>query len=140
MIKVKILSIGKTKETWLEEAIAEYDKRLKGKISFEFVWLKNDEQLLAAAEKEASIIGLDPEGKMFSSEDFAAFFQQQIILSGSKITFIIGGAEGLPKGLKTKTPLISLSPMTFTHQMTRLLLIEQVYRATEILKGSNYHK
>jgi len=140
MIKIKILSIGKTKEAWLEEAIAEYEKRLKGKVFFEFVWLKTDDQLLAAAEKENFVIGLDPQGKMFSSDAFAEFFHEQVIFAGSKISFVIGGATGLPQKFKTNIPLISLSLMTFTHQMTRLLLVEQIYRATEILKGSNYHK
>ena len=67
-------------------------------------------------------------------------FQQQLEKGGARITFAIGGAEGFSEEVKKSYPLISLSPLTFTHQMTRLILIEQIYRATEILKGSKYHK
>jgi 23S rRNA (pseudouridine1915-N3)-methyltransferase len=139
MIKIKILSIGKTKESWLEEAMDEYIKRLKAQISFDFVWAKDNAQLIELAHKEATVIALDPQGSLFSSEEFSSFITHKLIQGGSRLTCIIGGAEGLPLELK-QLPLISLSPLTFTHQLTRLVLIEQIYRAFEIQKGSRYHK
>jgi len=140
MIKIKLLSVGKTKEAWLDEAIAEYIKRLQGDISFEFVWAKDDAQLVALAQKEPHLICLDAAGKAFTSEQFAHFLEDQWQRGGSRLTIVIGGAEGLPLQLKAKSVLVSLSPLTFTHQIARLILIEQIYRTHEILRGSPYHK
>lgn len=140
MLHIKILSVGKTKETWLDEALQEYLKRLKPTASFEFIWAKNDAQLLSLAQKESTLICLDPAGLPLTSTEFADFMQKALIEGGSRIVFVIGGAEGLPPELKKGHSLISLSPMTLTHQLTRLVLIEQIYRAFEIAKGSKYHK
>lgn len=141
MQKVKIVSIGKNKEKWLEEALQEYIKRLSPLLSVEFVLLKDDQQLEKTLEKESGgVICLDPEGKMMSSEEFAQHLHQNLQEHGSRLTLVIGGAEGLPQTLRKKYPLLSLSKMTFTHQCTRLILIEQIYRAFEIAKGTQYHK
>lgn len=140
MLKLKILSVGKTKEKWLEEAIQEYLKRLKGTVSIEFLWAKDDQQLIEWTQKDLAVICLDPAGKLLASEQFSSFLQQQWEKGGSRLTMVIGGADGLPQVLKDSYSLISLSPLTFTHQLTRLVLIEQIYRALEIQKGSSYHK
>ena len=140
MIKIKIIGVGKTKEEWLETAIAEYLKRLSPIAQFEFIFLKDDAQLLQATSEEPHYITLDEQGKTFSSVDFAHFIQKQLDQNGPRLTFIIGGAEGLPPALKSHLPNLSLSSMTLTHQMVRLLLIEQIYRALEIQRGSRYHK
>ena len=140
MQKIRILSVGKVKELWLESALEEYVKRLKGILTIEFEWTKNNSQLLQLAEKEPSLICLDEKGTLMTSEQFAAFFQKNLEQGGARLTFVIGGPEGLPPSLKEHHLQISLSPMTFTHQIARLILIEQIYRATEINKGSNYHK
>lgn len=140
MIKIKILSVGKTKESWLDQAIEEYVKRLQGAVSFEFFWAKDDQQLLALTQKEPILICLDPTGKQYSSEEFAHFFDEQCVKGGSRLTWVVGGAEGLPPSLRTHSSLLSLSKLTFTHQITRLILIEQIYRAIEINRGSPYHK
>lgn len=144
MYKINIITIGKTKESWLEEALAEYFKRLQGIANFDFILAKNDAQLisLVAKEKErgAVTIALDANGKMMDSKQFSKFLLQQLETGGSRLTITIGGAEGLPKEIKNEYPLLSLSLMTFTHQVVRLVLIEQIYRAFEIAKGSKYHK
>lgn len=142
MIKIKILSVGKNKESWLEQALSEYVKRLKPIANIEFTWTKDDQQLLEMAQKEPLIICLDANGQSLNSEQFANFLQTKIQQGGTRIAFIIGGAEGLPEPLKNKhtASLISLSPMTFTHQIARLVLLEQIYRSFEIAKGSQYHK
>jgi len=140
MIKLKILSVGKTKEKWLNDACNEYIKRLTGSIQIESAWAKDDSQLVEWAQKENGYLCLDPAGRLFSSEEFAHFLIQQWEKGGSRLTLIIGGAEGLPPSIKEKGTAISLSPLTFTHQITRLVLVEQVYRAIEIQKGSQYHK
>lgn len=139
-MKIKILSIGKTKEPWLEEACSEYIKRLSSSITLECLWAKNDSQLIEWSKREKGVLCLDPQGKEFSSLTFSDFLFEAIEKNGSKLTMIIGGAQGLPDEVKSMGVLISLSKLTYTHQMTRLILIEQIYRAFEIKKGSNYHK
>jgi len=140
MLKVKILTVGKTKESWLQDALSEYKKRLQNIIRIDLDCLRDNNQLIAQIEKQSGVILLDPEGNMFDSESFSHFFYKKMVSFGSQITFVIGGAEGLPQGLRQKHPMISLSKMTFTHQITRLILVEQIYRAHEIDKGSGYHK
>lgn len=140
MIKIKILGVGKTKEEWLETAIAEYIKRLSPVAHFDFIFVKDDSQLIETLKTESHYITLDEKGKTFSSVEFAQFVQQQLDQKGPRLTFVIGGAEGLPPALKLHTPSLSLSPMTLTHQMVRLLLVEQIYRSLEIQRGSRYHK
>lgn len=136
MFKVKVITIGKLKEKWLSLSLQEYEKRLTGKIQIEWLLLKNDEELEAWTEKNA-YIALDPNGTLLSSETFS----KKLFSFGLRINFLIGGADGLSKLMLQKASFIfSLSPLTFTHQMTRLILVEQLYRAIEIEKGSSYHK
>lgn len=140
MYKIRLLSVGKTKESWLNAAIDEYVKRLKESLIIEFIWAKNDEQLVSLAEKEPFLICLDETGSQMTSEEFAVFLEKNLEKGGSRLAIVIGGAEGLSPVLKQRFPLISLSMLTFTHQLARLILVEQLYRAMEILKGSKYHK
>ncbi len=136
MFKVKVLTIGKCKEEWLEQALAEYEKRLKGRMAVEWLIAKDDEQLIEWVEEE-SYVALDPNGKLLKSEELA----ERMIQWGLRLNFVIGGAKGLPKEIIRKAQFVwSLSPLTFTHQITRLILIEQLYRGTEIERGSQYHK
>lgn len=141
MYQVKIFTIGKTKEPWLQEALREYEKRLRPTMSIEWVIVKDNAQLITQASKEKTWISLSPNASLFTSEQFSGFIHHHLEKSGSRICFVIGGAEGLSVDFLSKSPhCISLSPLTFTHQITRLVLLEQIYRATEISKGSHYHK
>ncbi len=141
MYKLKIYSIGKTKENWLHDALREYEERLKSSLSIEWILAKDDEQLMQFLNKEMHFICLDPEGKEYTSEKFSSFLLQSLQDMNSRLTFVIGGSLGLPKALKQRAKsLLSLSKLTFTHQITRLILIEQIYRALEIEKGTPYHK
>jgi 23S rRNA (pseudouridine1915-N3)-methyltransferase len=140
-VKIKILSVGKNKETWLSDALEEYVKRLRPVISIEFCLAKNDEQLMQWIEKEErGLIGLDPLGQPLTSENFSIFLNKRLEAEGGKLCFVIGGSDGLPQLFKEKVPLVSLSSLTFTHQMTRLILLEQIYRSFEITRNSKYHK
>lgn len=135
MFKVKVLTTGKCKESWLQEALREYEKRLQG--TMEISW-QLSENFEAALLKEPSFIALDLQGKLLTSEEVAKKLFSEW---GSRICFAIGGAEGFSREILTKASFRwSLSPLTFTHQITRLLLVEQLYRAMEIEKGSSYHK
>ena len=141
MFKVKVLTIGKCKEEWLAAALSEYEKRLKGKALFEWAIAKNNVQLVEWADQEPDFIPLDPQGELLDSESFSRKLFRLFVEKGSRLCFIIGGAEGLPPPIRTRFPFrLSLSPLTFTHQITRLVFIEQIYRAFEIEKGSGYHK
>jgi 23S rRNA (pseudouridine1915-N3)-methyltransferase len=140
MLKIKILSVGKFKDDWLENAIEIYTQRLTGKMQIEWAFAKDDKQLLQLLSNEPNVICLDPEGLMQTSEEFSLYLFKSLEKGGSRLSFVIGGAEGLPNTIKKQYPLISLSRLTFTHQMARLLLIEQIYRAMEIQKGTDYHK
>ena len=138
--RVRIVSPGKNKERWLEDAIELYTTRLRGTIELECVWVRDDAALLKQARGAGSVIALDPLGKTCTSEEFSELLFAAIERGGSRLSFIIGGAEGLPKEVRADATLVSLSRLTFTHQMARLILAEQIYRATEIRKGSGYHK
>jgi 23S rRNA (pseudouridine1915-N3)-methyltransferase len=130
--------VGRCKETWLAEAMAEYKKRLTGKMDIEWIFVENDGEMIAKTEKESLLIALDLGGKMLSSEELS---HKLFTEWGSRLAFAIGGAEGLPaEVIRRATFRWSLSPLTFTHQIARLLLTEQLYRAIEIEKGSSYHK
>lgn len=141
MFKVKILTIGRCKETWLQEALAEYEKRLKNTVVFEWHLAKNEEQLTAWGQAEPFLLLLDLQGELLNSERFSQKLSALFIEKGARLTFVIGGAEGIPFALFQKPHYRwSLSPLTFTHQMVRLLLVEQIYRALQIAQGTGYHK
>jgi 23S rRNA (pseudouridine1915-N3)-methyltransferase len=141
MIQIKIFSVGKTKESWLLEALREYETRLNPLIKIQWFLVKNSQALEETLSKEAPFIILTPDAEPLSSEQFCKQLYQWIEKMGSRVSFVIGGAEGLSLTItKNSYAKLSLSKLTFTHQMARLLLLEQIYRATEIQKGSGYHK
>lgn len=136
MFKVKVFTIGKVKENWLLLALNEYEKRLKKRLVIEWILCKKDSELEAHLQKE-KYIALDPKGELLTSE----VLSEKLFSWGLNLSFVIGGAEGLsPLILKKASFCWSLSPLIFTHQMTRLILVEQLYRALEIEKKSGYHK
>lgn len=136
MLKVKVLTIGRCKESWLEEALGLYENRLRSTVSITWHLAKDDGQLIEWTHRE-SFIALDPKGEFLTSEAWA----KKMEAGGARLVFVIGGAEGLPTQIVERALFRwSLSPLTFTHQMTRLILVEQIYRAKEIERGSRYHK
>jgi 23S rRNA (pseudouridine1915-N3)-methyltransferase len=154
MVHVKLIVIGKTNENYVKEAIEKYKLLLSKYCKFELIEIpdvKNGNKLpsekLKVAESELlqSVINqksitvlLDEKGKKMSSEEFAVFYQKQTILS-SKINFIIGGSFGFTEQLKQDNLCISLSSMTFNHQMVRPILMEQIFRAYTIIHQTGYH-
>ncbi|KAL3942397.1 MAG: hypothetical protein SGBAC_003391 [Bacillariaceae sp.] len=150
-MKVNIRIVGRKSggETWLEDACEMYLTRLRPSgVEVDTTWHKDNPALIKGVETDASkgnmVVLLDPLGKTKTSEQFSEDLYEWLDRGGSRMSFVIGGAEGLPSELKypptrQKPSMISLSSMTFTHQFARLLLIEQIYRGTEIHKGSGYH-
>ncbi len=140
MIKIKIFSIGKIKEPWLASAISEYTKRLQSEVTIEWILFKDEQKLYTQAFLEKDLIALSPDGVELDSTSFSKNFIHLIQKNQSRLSILIGGAEGIPRHLLKNTPSFSLSKLTWSHQTVRLLLLEQLYRAFEIKKGSAYHK
>lgn len=141
---ISVISIGKVKDRdWLNK-IDEYRKRLNFDCKLQVTELKDsnveDEgrRLIEAADKEKGYtVVLSEEGREFTSEAFAAKLEQQ----HRKLVFIIGGPDGLSVDVKKRADLLlSLSKMTFVHEMAKVVLFEQLYRAVSIMKGRKYHR
>lgn len=145
-IKATIRIVGrKTSEKWIEQGCYMYETRLRpNNVDVITEWYKDNSSLVKNVQKDAAksvpIIMLDPFAKETTSEVFAERFFQWAEDGGSRVVFVIGGAEGLPEELRSgvalgKKPfLYGLSKLTFTHQFARLLLMEQIYRASEIVR------
>jgi len=160
MVTVTILCVGKLKESYLRDAMAEYAKRLSAFCKFNVVELDetksserpNDKEIATVIEKEgdrilakipngAAVVALCIEGKSWSSEELASFVAEQPISGISHLVFVIGGSHGLSPAVKQRAIVkLSFSKMTFPHQLFRVLLTEQIYRAFQINMGSPYHK
>lgn len=150
---IKIIAIGSIKEKYLKDAIAEYQKRLQKYTSLEIIELKDesfdniDKTLNKEAEKikkhiseKDYIITLEIEGKQLDSVEFSKKLEN-IQLETSNITFIIGGSYGLSTEIKEMSNYhLSISKMTFPHQLFRVILLEQIYRAFKIKNNESYHK
>ena len=159
-MKITILCVGKVKEKFYRMAIDEYVKRLGRYCKLEIIEVadektpdnaseheetlikdKEGERILKNIRREATVIALAIEGKMFSSEQLAGKISQLGIRGESHIQFIIGGSLGLSeKVLKEADLLLSFSKMTFPHQLMRVILLEQIYRSYRIIQGEPYHK
>lgn len=155
-MKITLITIGKTEDKYLLEGMEKYLKRLKHYIPFkilELPELKNTKNLSQDQQKnkEAELIFknisnaddlilLDERGAELSSTQFSGFFNKKMIGSVAHLVFVVGGPYGFSNEVYTRAnDKISLSRMTFSHQMVRLFFIEQVYRAFTILKGEPYH-
>ena len=146
-MKINILTIGKLKEKYLIDAVNEYRKRLKNFCTLEIIELLEQrtidlegEMLLKRISPESFKIILDIHGKEISSEEFAKKISDLALNGQSNLTFVIGGAFGISEELRQAADFkLSLSKMTFTHQMTRLILIEQIYRSFKIIHNEPYH-
>ncbi|GJQ08722.1 hypothetical protein GpartN1_g513.t1 [Galdieria partita] len=120
-------------------AMEEYLLRLRPFITVDLLWTRDTQHLLQLVFKQPGCLYcLDSSGTLINSIEFKKLLYQSF--EKGKVNFVIGGPEGLPEALKCKGKLLSLSPLTFTHQMTRLILVEQIYRAAQIHKGTAYHK
>lgn len=136
MYKLKIITVGKIKHQWLRLALNDYEERLKNTVNIQWLLFKEEEKWAKYLEKENEFICLDQKGKDVSSENFANIFLKKIHTS-----IVIGPHQGIPKNIKKRASLlIKLSSLTFTHQMTRLILLEQIYRSLEIFHNRGYNK
>lgn len=157
-MKIRIIQVGKTKDSYMREGIEEFIKRLNPYVKLEIVTLKEEMaskaftkehckevegeeilKLLGKSSEPETIIALDEHGKEFTSMEFSKFLEK-FFDQGQRINFIIGGPYGLAENVRKKANLLcAFSKMTFTHQMIRLFLLEQIYRGVSIIKGKEYH-
>ncbi|MFA5331005.1 MAG: 23S rRNA (pseudouridine(1915)-N(3))-methyltransferase RlmH [Methanoregula sp.] len=154
-----LIAVGKIKERFLQDGIAEYEKRLRPYVKLEIVEIADEKRgvhasagqeqlvkdregarILAAVPGGAYVVALDVRGKELSSEGLAARFRDWQ-LSGTHVAMLIGGDLGLSEAVIARADSrLSISPMTFTHQMVRMIILEQIYRACRINSGEPYHK
>ena len=159
-MKVKIVTVGKLKEKYLKDGIAEYSKRISRFATVEMVELADEKTPDRASDSENEkildlegnrilskigdrefVVVLAIEGKTLSSEEFSKQLEQTSINGFSTLTFVIGGSLGLSPQVKKRANLsLSFGRLTLPHQLMRLVLVEQIYRAFTIQQGSPYHK
>ena len=159
-MKIKIVTVGKLKEKYLKDGIAEYTKRLGRFTKLEMIELpdektpdrasdlehqqileKEGDRILAKVGDREYVIALAIEGEQFPSEKFSKTIEEVTVRGYSEITFLIGGSLGLSPAVKKRANLLmSFGKLTLPHQLMKLVLIEQIYRAFMIQQGSPYHK
>ncbi|HEU3565632.1 TPA: 23S rRNA (pseudouridine(1915)-N(3))-methyltransferase RlmH [Streptococcus pneumoniae] len=159
-MKIKVVTVGKLKEKYLKDGIAEYSKRISRFARFEMIELSDEKTPDKASESENQkileiegqrilskiadrdfVIVLAIEGKTFFSEEFSKQLEETSIKGFSTLTFIIGGSLGLSSSVKNRANLsVSFGRLTLPHQLMRLVLVEQIYRAFTIQQGFPYHK
>jgi 23S rRNA (pseudouridine1915-N3)-methyltransferase len=159
-VHIKVVAVGKLKEKYWVQGIEEYAKRLSAYAKLQMVEVADEkapenmsaaeeeqvkriegERILGQVKPDEYVVALAIEGKMLSSEELAAQLDELGTYGRSKATFVIGGSLGLSREVMGRADLkLSFSRMTFPHQLVRLLLVEQVYRAFRIVRGEPYHK
>ena len=159
-MKITILTVGKLKEKYWKQDIADYEKRLGAYSKVEIIEVpdekapenmsdkeveqvkeKEGQRLLAKVKQQSTVITLEIKGNMLTSEGLAKEIESRMTRGQSDFTFIIGWSNGLHKDVLDRSDYaLSFSKMTFPHQMMRVILIEQVYRAFKIMRGEAYHK
>jgi 23S rRNA (pseudouridine1915-N3)-methyltransferase len=155
-MKVEFWVTGKTAFAYIDEGVAIYEKRLKNYLNFQIVVFqdiknaksltaellkqKECEQQLAKMSKDDFVVLMDERGKHWTSIEFANFMEQKMQQSVKRIIFVVGGAFGFSEAMYERAnQQLSLSKMTFSHQMIRLFFVEQLYRAMTITRGEPYH-
>ena len=155
-MKIALLQVGKTSERYLAEGIAAFEERIRKYSAFEIITIpdlrstrsmpvkdqkaREGEKLLHFFNKDDYIVILDDKGKEFSTMEFSSWLEKILILQKKRILFVTGGAWGFSDEVYRKADMrLSLSRLTFSHQMVRLLFIEQLYRAFTVIKGEPYH-
>lgn len=159
-MKVTVIGVGRLKEKYWQLAIDEYSKRLGKYIKLNIIEVADEkapenlsvaeaqivkksegERILKNIKSDMYVIALAIEGKMFTSEELSGFLNERMVRGDGNIAFVIGGSLGLSSEVMERADYkLSFSKMTFPHQMMRVVLLEQIYRAIKIMKNEPYHK
>ncbi len=159
-MKITVLTVGKIKEKYYRDAVAEYEKRLSKYATINIIEVPDEKtkenpsdaelfqiletegnKLLSKIPENAYVIALDIAGKKYDSVGFSKFIEEKMNTGNSHLLFVIGGSLGLSHGVKKRADAkISFSDMTFPHQLMRVILLEQIYRGYRIMRNEPYHK
>ena len=159
-MKITVLTVGKIKEKYYRDAVAEYEKRLSKYATINIIEVPDEKtkenpsdaelfqiletegnKLLSKIPESAYVIALDIAGKKYDSVEFSKFIEEKMNTGNSHLLFVIGGSLGLSHGVKKRADAkISFSDMTFPHQLMRVILLEQIYRGYRIMRNEPYHK
>jgi 23S rRNA (pseudouridine1915-N3)-methyltransferase len=155
-MKLVLLMTGKTFQSWIKEGVDEYQKRMAKYAPFEIMalpdvknpgnrpaaWVmeKEAEKILQAARDDDQVVLLDERGKTYTTTELAAWLAKAMLLPKKRLVFVIGGPWGFHERVRSRADhVISLSRLTFSHQVVRLLFAEQLYRALSVIAGDPYH-
>ena len=139
-MKLRVVWVGKTKNPHIAKLTADYADRIKHFLPLEIAEIK-EQKILSALDTSDRVVILDPKGKPWTSEQVAKFLQQHMTSDPRRLTFVIGDFAGLPPEVKKRADVQwSLSPLTFTHELARVLVLEQLYRALSIIHNLPYSK
>ena len=139
-MKLRIVWVGKTKNPHILKLTTDYADRIKHFLPLEIAEVK-EQKILSALDTSDRVVVLDPKGKPWTSEQVAQFLQQHMTSDPRRLTFVIGDFAGLPPEVKKRADVQwSLSPLTFTHELARVLVLEQIYRALAIIHHLPYSK
>ena len=156
-MQITLLTVGKLKDASYRDAAQNYIKRLKHYVAYDEIEVREErggkntrvsdmiekegQRLLSALHPDATVVALDPSGKLYRSETLAKRLNLMRVQRKSRLVFLIGGPFGLASRVLSRADWhLSLSPMTFPHELARVILLEQLYRAFTIIRGENYHK
>lgn len=159
-MNIYIIAVGKIKDKYIQEGIKEFSKRLSRYCNLKIIEVEDEkapenlsdrdmeavkkkegEKILSKIPQNSSIISLEIQGKQISSEELSEKMEELMVNGMNDITFIVGGSLGLSDEVRSKSNFkLSFSKMTFPHQLMRLILLEQIYRAWKIMKNEPYHK
>jgi 23S rRNA (pseudouridine1915-N3)-methyltransferase len=151
-LRLKVFWVGKTRDPWIREAVDEYAGRIRRYLPLELVDVRDEkgaeaeemrrrecERLEKLISPQATLVLLDETGEQMTSPGLASFIGRQRDSGIGELVFVIGGAYGFSEAFRKRGKLLALSKLTFTHQMVRAFLLEQIYRAFTILNGEPYH-
>jgi 23S rRNA (pseudouridine1915-N3)-methyltransferase len=139
-MKLRIVWVGKTKNPHITKLSTDYAARIKHFLPLEIAEVK-EQKILSSLDGPDRVVVLDPKGKSWTSEQLAKFLQQHMTSDPRRLTFVIGDFAGLAPEVKDRADVQwSLSPLTFTHELARVLLLEQLYRALSIIHNLPYSK
>ena len=155
-MKLVLLMTGKTDQSWIKEGVAEYEKRISRYARFELITLpdvknpgnrsaasvkeKEGEKMLSAFKSDDHVVLLDEHGKSYSTTALADYIRSAMMLPRKRMVFVIGGPWGFHQSIRDRADhVLSLSDLTFSHQVVRLLFAEQLYRVLSVIAGDPYH-